>query len=320
MTATVAFNKSAPAASDPPARRFRSRRGAERLTGGEVPPLSSRLQLVRAALVLVFVMATTLFLQLVLVSSLQQSAAQGRAFDSFRASLATGTAPIGPMDRDGKALAPGTPVAYLEIPGLDVQQVVGEGTSSSVLFDGPGHRLDTPLPGQIGTSVVFGRRASFGGPFDSIASLEAGDIIRATTGQGVFEYTVIGVRLEGDPAPPAAAAGVGRLTLVTAAGRSFLPDGVIRVDAELKEGAVVGPARLYSASGLPLHDRLMASDTRTLWVLAFWLQALIALALAAVWAWHRWGRAQAWVVFLPALALVGLSASGEVARLLPNLL
>jgi hypothetical protein len=64
----------------------------------------------------------------------------------------------------------------------------------------------------------------------------------------------------------------------------------------------------------------MAADTRTIWVLAFWLQALIALALGAVWAWHRWGHAQAWVVFLPALTLVGLSASGEVARLLPNLL
>ena len=224
------------------------------------------------------------------------------------------------MDRDNKMLAPGTPVAYLEIPRLGVRQVVGEGTSSSVLFDGPGHRRDTPLPGQLGTSVLFGRRASFGGPFASIASLQPGDTIRATTGQGVFEYTVIGVRLEGDPAPPVAAAGVGRLTLVTAGGQAFLPDGVIRVDAELKEGSVVGPARLYSASALPSYDRLMAADTRTLWVLAFWLQALIGLALAAVWAWHQWGRAQAWVVFLPALALVGLSASGEVARLLPNLL
>lgn len=321
MTATVVFNKSSSVLDEQPSnRRWRRRRVTERAHRGAVPPLSPRLQLVRAVLVLVLVMAATLFLQLVLISSLQQSAAQGRAFDQFRAELATGTAPIGPTDRDGKELAPGTPVAYLEIPALGVEQVVGEGTSASVLFDGPGHRRDTPLPGQIGTSVVFGRRASFGGPFESIPSLEPGDVIRVTTGQGVFEYSVIGVRLEGDPAPPAPAADGGRLTLVTAGGRSFLPDGVIRVDAELTEGAVGGPARLYGAGVLPPEDRLMAADTRTVWVLAFWLQALIALALAAVWAWHRWGRAQTWVVFLPALALVGLSASGEVARLLPNLL
>ena len=74
MTATVAFDKSASTA-DPPARRFFPRRGTERVARGDVPPLSSRLQLVRAALVLVLVLAATLFLQLVLVSSLQQSAA-----------------------------------------------------------------------------------------------------------------------------------------------------------------------------------------------------------------------------------------------------
>ena len=64
----------------------------------------------------------------------------------------------------------------------------------------------------------------------------------------------------------------------------------------------------------------MAGDATTLWALALWLQALIALSLGVVWAWHRWGRAQAWVVFLPPMLLVGLSAAGEAARLLPNLL
>lgn len=318
MTASMALRRSKVGTAEAPAEGRRSR--TERVSRRDAPPLSPRLQLVRASLVLVLTLAGTLLLQLVLISSLQQSAAQGRAFDLFRSDLAKGTVAIGPTGEDGKELPAGTPVAYLEIPSIDVEQVVGEGTSASVLFDGPGHRRDTPLPGQIGTSIVFGRRASFGGPFERIASLEEGDTIKVTTGQGVFEYSVIGVRLAGDPAPAAPGSGVGRLTLVTAGGRAFLPEGVIRVDAELAEGAVVGPARLYGASALPAEDRLMAADTRTLWVLAFWLQALIALALGAVWAWHRWGRAQAWVVFLPALLLVGLCASGEVARLLPNLL
>lgn len=318
MTASMALRRSRARAVDAPSKGRAAR--TERVSRGAAPPLSPGLQLLRASLVLLLTLAGTLLLQLVLISSLQQSAAQGRAFDRFRSDLAKGTVDIGPTGSDGKELAAGTPVAYLEIPSIDVEQVIGEGTSASVLFDGPGHRRDTPLPGQIGTSVVFGRRASFGGPFERIASLDEGDTITVTTGQGTFEYTVIGVRVAGDPAPAAPAAGVGRLTLVTAGGREFLPEGVIRVDAELAEGAVVGPARLYGAGSLASEDRLMAADTRTLWVLAFWLQALIALALGAVWAWHRWGRAQAWVVFLPALLLVGLSASGEVARLLPNLL
>jgi hypothetical protein len=299
----------------------RSTQGVSSTTRGDVPPLSPRLQLVRACLVLLFALTATLLLQLIFVSSLQGSAAQRQAFTSFRAELANGTAPTGPTTEAGRVLAIGTPVAFIEIPSIGLRQVVGEGTSASALLHGPGHRRDTPLPGQIGTSVIFGRRAAFGGPFSRIAELTDGALIKVTTGQGAdFTFHVIAVRRDGDPVPPVAARGAARLTLVTAAGRAFFPEGVLRVDAELNGQAVVGPARLISAAGLPAEERLMAGETRTLWALALWLQALIALSIGAAWAWHRWGRAQAWMVFLPALLLVGLCVSGEAARLLPNLL
>ena len=303
-------------------RRWERRRRvtAPTTTGGSVPPLSPRLQLTRAALILVCVFSVTSLIQLVFVSSLQHSAAQWRAYDGFRAQLAKGTAPIGPADSQGEEVRLGAAVAYLEIPSIGVREVVGEGTTAATLFDGPGHRRDTPLPGQVGSSVLFGRRASFGGPFSRIAELSKGELITVTTGQGVFNFRVFGVRAEGSPVPPAPAPGAARLLLVTAAGRPFLPGGVLRVDAELDGQAVVGPSRAINASGLPGEERVMAGDATTLWALALWLQALIALSLGVVWAWHRWGRAQAWVVFLPPMLLVGLSASGEAARLLPNLL
>jgi hypothetical protein len=111
-----------------------------------------------------------------------------------------------------------------------------------------------------------------------------------------------------------------RLTLVTGAGRPFLPNGSVYVDADLDGQAVGGPARLVTEHSLPSRERALASDTSTLWALALWLQALIAVSVGAVWAWHRWGRAQAWIVFLPLALLIGLAAAGEVARLLPNLM
>ena len=197
---------------------------------------------------------------------------------------------------------------------------MGEGTSSGTLFAGPGHRRESPLPGQIGISVIFGRRSAYGGPFSDVADLKPGDAITVTTGQGVFKFAVTGVRYEGDPAPALATPGTSRLVLVTAAGSAFLPAGVVRVDAELSGDAVVGPARLVTSAGLPTEETVMAGDSRTLWALALWLQALIAMSVVAVWAWHRWGRAQAWVVCLPPLLLVGLLVAGEAARLLPNLL
>jgi sortase A len=70
-------------------------------------------------------------------------------------------------------LAWGTPVALLEIPRLGLREVIVEGTSSDPMMSGPGHRRDTPLPGQVGTSVIAGWRATYGGPFRSIDQLRA---------------------------------------------------------------------------------------------------------------------------------------------------
>jgi LPXTG-site transpeptidase (sortase) family protein len=271
-------------------------------------------------MIMVFIMCVTLLLQLTLIGGLQQRAAQERKFDHFRSQLATGTPPIGQADNDNRAIAIGAPVAYLEIPEIGLRQVVVAGTTASALFSGPGLRRDTVLPGQAGATIIMARRATFGGPFSKIDQLEAGDEIAITTGQGEFEYEVVGVRREGDPVPAPAEAGSSRLVLATADGRPYLPDGVLRVDADLVGPAVVGPPRAFSAATLPSSEQFMGIDTSTLWALALWIQVLIALSLGAVWAWHRWGHAQAWVVFLPPLLLVGLAAAGQVARLLPNLL
>lgn len=286
----------------------------------EIPPLSPQLQVARTVLVVLFTLSISLLVHFSIVSGLQHSASQGKGFDRFRAQLAEGTAPIGPTDVDGADLEIGAPVAFLEIPAIDLREVIVEGTTSRALLDGPGHRRDTPLPGQIGSSVVFGRRAAYGGPFARINELAPGTLIRVTTGQGTFDYAVIGVRREGDPVPPAPAADAGRLMLVTADGRAFMPDGVLRVDAELPEGAVVGPPRFGSAATLPDNEGAMRGETSTLWALALWLQLVVVLSFGAVWAWHRWGRAQAWLVFLPPLLLVGLAVAGEIARVLPNLM
>lgn len=285
-----------------------------------VAPLSPRAEVLRAALIVVLVVSVSLMLELLVLSGLQQRAAQQRLFDSFREQLALGTAPTGPTDLNGDVLALGDPVAYLEAPAIGLRQVVVEGTLPGTLFDGPGHRRDTPLPGQEGTSIIMGRRAAFGGPFARIADLDEGDRIRLTTGQGTYTYRVSGVRHDGDRAPGAPAEGRSRLILATADGAAFVPNGVVRVDAKLRKDADSGPARLVTVATLPAGEQFMASDTSTLFALVLWLQLLIALVAAFMWAWHRWSRAKAWVVFLPPLLLVGLLMSNEAARLMPNLL
>ncbi|MEI7546942.1 MAG: class E sortase [Actinomycetota bacterium] len=268
---------------------------------------------------LICILSGTIFLQLTVIGSFQARAAQTNAFDDLRRQLAFGTAPTAGIDDERHLLALGRPMAYLEIPKIGLRQVVEEGTTGGVLMDGPGHERDTVFPGQFGTSVILGRRAAFGGAFERIGSLRAGDELSVTTGQGIFKYKVVGVRREGDPIP-SVPAGSARLTLVTAAGTRFVPNGVLRVDANLDGTPVVGTTPPFRSATLAARERAMSGDTSTLWVLAFWLQALLLLSIGGIWAWHRWGHAQAWVVFLPPMLLVGLAASGEAARLLPNLL
>lgn len=301
-------------------RERRSRGGGDGPVGVAVPPLSPRLQLIRAILISLLALSAGMLVHAVFVSGLQASAAQGKLYDDLREQLAIGTAPIGPTDSFGDEVSIGTPVAYLEIPKIGVEHVVVEGTTAGAMLDGPGHRRDTPLPGQIGTSVILGRRGLYGAPFDGLRELREGDLITVTTGQGEFEYRVSGLRVDGAPLPPPAAAGEGRLLLITAAGNRFLPNGLLRVDATLDGTAVGGPARLISTAALPDRERAMGTDTSTLWAFVLWLQALIAVSVGFVWAWFRWGRPQAWLVFLPPLCFVALGAAGEAARLLPNLM
>lgn len=283
-------------------------------------PASPANDLARGVLVLIALLSAFLLLELVVMGAVQANASQLKAFQKLRANLANGTVPIGPLTSEGKAVPAGSPISYLEIPAIGLRQVVVEGTTSANLFTGPGHRRDTPLPGQAGVSVILGRRATFGGAFSRIHDLHIGDQIRMTTGQGVFTYKVLGVRRDGDPLPPTIASGEGRLMLVTADGRPFMPSGVLRVDAEMTKRASAGPARLVSAQSLPGEEQIMGSTKGPLWGLVMWVQALGLVLVAGVWAWHRWGRVQAWVVGLPVFLLVAQSAAGEAARMLPNLL
>ncbi|MFI6358013.1 sortase [Streptomyces sp. NPDC050743] len=258
--------------------------------------------------------------QLLVLSGVQQHNAQHAAFDELRSQLALGTAPVAQTDQQGRLLAPGTPVALVDVPELGLTQVVLEGTDSSVLTDGPGHRRDTPMPGQSGTSVLMGRAAAYGGPFGHLAELTAGDTFTVTTGQGKARYRVTDVRRAGDPAPAPLPPGKGRLVLVTATGPRFMPSGVLRVDADLVSAPFQTPAAVIRSGTLPGSEEPLARPSGVPWPLVMWLQALLLAAVAAVWTWHRWGRHQTWLVFAPVLAVLGLQVATRTTELLPNLL
>lgn len=257
---------------------------------------------------------------LLIVSQLIHARDQEVLYSDFRSDLANAIAPVGQTDINGALLQPGAAVAILEIPDLGMKEVVVEGTTSTVTQSGPGHKRDTVLPGQAGTSVVYGRQAAFGGPFGQLDVLQPGMTIVATTGQGPAEYRVTAVRRPGDPLPPALQQGQGRLTLVTAMGPRFMPTDLLRVDAELVTPAQPTPPRVLTAAAMLPAEQAMAGDPAGLVPLLLWLQVLLIVAVVTVWLVIRWGKWQAWLVAAPIVFFAGVMASMSALQLMPNLL
>lgn len=254
-------------------------------------------------------------IQLLFLSGISQQRSQDLLYQELRHDLAGATGPVGPV------VPAGDPVALLQIPRLGLEQVVVEGTASGDLLAGPGHRRDTVLPGQAGTSVVYGRAATYGGPFADITDLATGDEITVVSGQGEQTFTVAGVRRAGDPLPQPVADGAARLTLVTAEGSgrlgSLAPDSVVYVDADAREGY---PAPAGRPAAVPESEQAMARDTSALPLLALMLALLLALTLGVIAARQRWSAALVWVVAAPLAIALAWATTDVVMRLLPNLI
>lgn len=248
-------------------------------------------------------------------SRLEEHVAQSREFDRLRLELAEGTAPVGPHS-GRQTIAMGTPIALLEIPSIGVREVVDEGTTGSVLMDGPGHMLSTVFPGGVGTSVILGRSAAYGGPFGSIDDLRKGALVKVITGVGPATFRVLDVRKAGDVVPYLPP-GKARLTLATASGPAFLPNAVVWVDADLVGNPLA--AQRPAVRNVARSQRPLGTDPSALAPTFGWLALMVIVLAAAVWAWYRWGRAQAWLVFSAPVLLVGLMVAHEIDLLLPNL-
>lgn len=266
-----------------------------------------------AACLLVFLVNVTI------VSQLQHWTAQHRLYGEFRLSLAEGSIPIGQTDVFGALVSPGTAVAQLKIPSLGVDEIVVDGTASSQTMTGVGHRRDTPLPGQAGVSVLMGRAAAYGGTFGDIGSLAPGAELTVLTGQGQSTYRVLGVRTD-TTILPVLSADQGRLTLVTASGPAYRPDGVTRVDAELVGTTYPRPPVAIGPGAIPASEEVLAGDSSRSFALSWLVLLLACLVMASIWSWKRWRKPATWLVFAPVLGAVALAVAASVTTLLPNLL
>ncbi len=80
----------------------------------------------------------------------------------------------------------------VSIPKIHLDAIVVEGTGHRQLLLGPGHMPDTPMPGDIGNSVITGHRDTF---FRHIYELQKGDTIEVQRRGHLYTYQVTGKKV-----------------------------------------------------------------------------------------------------------------------------
>ena len=220
----------------------------------------------------------------------------------------------------GGTIPAGAPVALLNSAAAGLHDVVVvQGSSSSQMRNGPGHLPDSPLPGQVGDSLVIGRSSTSGAPFWGLDRLRKGDLLTVTTGQGSFHFRIEDQRVAGGPLPTIPPSG-SILTLVTSTGSGLLGSitngQLLYVDAALQGTAVVTPKgqpRTVATAEIQGKSDLAALP----WVLA-WLAGLVLALAASVLLISRWGWRRSWLLVAPLVLAVLWGLSTELLALVPN--
>jgi sortase A len=93
-------------------------------------------------------------------------------------------------DRFEPRLREGEGIGRIEIPRIDQDIVIVQGTDTASLQKGPGHYKATSLPGQPGTVAIAGHRTTYLAPFRKINEIQDGDEIRVEMPYAAFTYVV----------------------------------------------------------------------------------------------------------------------------------
>jgi sortase A len=166
------------------------------------------------------------------------AAAADDALSADLASATTSTAPV---------LAPGTPVALIEIPRVDVRAMVVEGVDSKSLERAAGHLPGTALPGAPGNSVMAAHRDTL---FAGLRHVRLGDLITLRTDEREFSYQVSAIDVVTprslhvlDPTPHPS------LTLITCFPFDFVGAAPMRFVVSATEVGAAAAARAQPLTG-----------------------------------------------------------------------
>ncbi len=263
----------------------------------------------------------------------------GAPSDSSAGDVATELEQLAPTTAPSAAETPeGEAAGVIRISKIGLEKIFVSGTSKTDLKKGPGHYLDTPMPGQVGNAAIAGHRTTYGAPFNRIDELVPDDRIETFTLQGKFVYEVVAppdvpsiergpgwwsVRpTQSDVIGPVE--GGGNWLTLTACHPKYSAEQRIIVRAQLVADTPPAPSSdATEPPGTPANpgselDTGLGGDPDALFP-----AILLGLAAAAVWliAWlvaRRWKRWPAVLVGIPAFGVLLWFCFVFVDRWLPS--
>lgn len=211
--------------------------------------------------------------------------------------------------------ARGVPIGVLQIPKLDLEDVVVQGSGPAELRKGPGHLRGTVMPGEPGNAAIAGSRIGGGAPFKRLQELDEGDRITVTTARGGFDYEVRSVRRvsAGDPDPVRVRGGGSTLALVTSTPKFLAYDRLVVV-AELQTRPV---APRFSPVTPDRSETGFDTAPGGLAPVVIWGAALAAAIVGARWLYRRWPGRVAYLLTTPVFVALSILMFESLAGILP---
>jgi sortase A len=146
--------------------------------------------------------------------------------------------------------AKGQAFAVLQIPKINLNLVVVEGDGPTELRGGPGHRIGTPVPGQVGNSLIFGHRSGWGAPLSRLSQLQPGDeiVVQPRTLLPVAFKVASVSRVHGGDVRPLSNSDDHRVTVVTSTGGRFSAERLVISAVSGDAGKLLAPGRSLRAT------------------------------------------------------------------------
>ncbi len=244
------------------------------------------------------------------IQAKHQAQLRGQIDTKHRTETIPSSLPPSPPATVATMAAPGdgAPLAVIEIPKINLNQVVIQGTNEPQLELGPGHYNATPLPGEAGNASIAGHRTTWGHPFYNLDKLVKGDKIYLATSRGTFVYTVTTSEIV-DPTDVAVLdpTFLPTLTLTTcnpkySAAQRLVVKGAL---TSTVFSQVLKPETPSSTTTVPVGHKTAAPSSPSPWPAVGWGLLTALLCVAAWFASTKLRRS--WVAYVVATPFVAVS-------------